>query len=54
MDLKRCIGEHRAQTIDLFNLLVTDYVKDLKKKTEDLEIAETKLKSNKLESEELH
>ena len=48
MDLERFIGEHRAKTIDLFNLLVTDYVKDLKKKSEDLEYAEREMKGSKL------
>ena len=53
LDLERFIGEHRAKTIDLFNLLVSDYVKDLKKKTDELESTERELKGNKLAQDEL-
>ena len=50
LDLNTFIGEHKARTIDLFNLLVSDKDKMVATLSESLEEAKTNIELDKKES----
>ena len=52
-DLDTFIGEHKARTIDLFNLLMSDQIKKIKSQEDELEAANSSIQLGKMQSEQL-